>query len=64
MHHNYELVDAFDAGVIEGKRQSQDKIDRLLEYATHTADCCMINLVKINCDCGLDNLIEEIEGGQ
>ena len=30
----------------------------------NTADCGMINLVKINCDCGLDNLIEEIEGGQ
>jgi hypothetical protein len=57
-------ISDFDVGVEEGKRQSQDKIDRLLKltrYHRHYDDCDILNG---DCTCGLDDLIAEIEGGK
>ena len=52
----------FDAGIIEGKRQSQEKIDRLLDYADHYIGCITLLTHGVReCDCGCSELITEIE---
>ena len=46
---------AFDAGVIEGKRQ-------LLKYSRHLNSCyCTQYAILSKCDCGYRELITEIE---
>ena len=53
---------AYDNGIIEGKRQSQEKIDRLLDYADHYIGCVTLLTHGVReCDCGCSELIAQIE---